>query len=97
MIVGCLQVTLSIPAARSLKDKRKVVRSCIDRVRARFKVAVAEVGANDEHTRSVIGVAAVANEGPFVNSVLDKVIAFVESDTAGAAEIVDSSYELVHL
>ncbi len=96
MIVGCLEVTLSIPLARSLKEKRSVVRRCVDRVRNRFHVSVAEVDANDQHSRAVIGIAAVANDGPLVNSILDKILDHIADDMLGRAEIVDSRFELVH-
>lgn len=97
VIVGCLELTLSIPMARSLKEKRGVVRRCIERVRNRFGVSVAEVGANDTHNRAIIGVAAVANDESFLNSVLDKILAHVEDDMIGRAEVIDSRFELVHI
>ena len=96
MVVGLLEVTLAIPMARSLKEKRGVVRSCCDRVRNKFKVSVAEVGDNDVHNRARIGFAAVANDESFVNSVLDKILDHVEDDVIGRAEILDSRFELVH-
>ena len=96
MVVGCLEVTLSIPA-HSLKEKRSVVRRCVDRVRNRFNVSAAEVGMNDLHDRALIGVAAVANDQSFVNSVLDKIIAHVEDDMLGRAEIIDTRFELLQV
>ena len=47
MFVGVLRLTFHVPHARSLKDKRSVVRSFRDRVRARFDVSIAEVAAQD--------------------------------------------------
>ncbi len=96
MVVGVLQMTLALTAARSLKEKRKVIRSIIERIRHRFHVSIAEVDANDEHGRAVIGVGAVANDPSFVNGVLDKVLDAVESGTAGRAELVDTRLELIH-
>ena len=58
MHVATLRVELLIPDAYSLKDKRKVVRSVIDRTRHRFRVAAAEVEANDVHNLAVLGFAA---------------------------------------
>src|SRR5688572_26986132 len=96
MIVGCLEVTLAIPLAESLKDKRSVVRKCCDRIQNRFKVSVAEVDQNDNHKRAVLGVAVVANDASFVNSVVDKIRGFVEEDLLGLADVIDSRFELVH-
>jgi uncharacterized protein len=96
MIVGCLEVTLLISGAQSLKDKRSVVRRCLDKVRHRFHVAAAEVGDNDVHERAVIGISAVANDSSFVNSVLDKILGFIEEDLLGLAQVTDSRLELIH-
>jgi uncharacterized protein YlxP (DUF503 family) len=78
MFVGFARLALAIPDARSLKDKRHVLHKVIDRVRARFNVAVAEVGENDRWQRASVGFSAVGNESAFVREVLDKVIHFVE-------------------
>ena len=43
MIIGVMEMQLSMPANRSLKDKRRVLRSVKDRARAGFNVAIAEV------------------------------------------------------
>lgn len=96
MVVGCLELTLTLSASESLKDKRSVVRRTIDRVQHRFHVAVAEVGLNDVHDRALIGISAVANDSSFVNSILDKIVDFVEDDLLGRAEVTDTRMELVH-
>ena len=44
MFVGIARVVIQIPGARSLKDRRSVVRSFKERVRVRLKVSIAEVG-----------------------------------------------------
>ncbi len=97
MVVGVLEVTLAIPMAHSLKAKRGVVRSIVERTRNRFHVAVAEVGDNDNHQRARIGISAVANDSSFVNSVLDKVLDAIEDQAIGRAEIVDSRLEILHV
>jgi len=43
MIVGSIRVRLLIREAKSLKDKRRVVRSIKDRLRNAFNVSVAEI------------------------------------------------------
>jgi uncharacterized protein YlxP (DUF503 family) len=77
MFVGVLRLTLHLPDPGSLKSKRHLLRSAIDRVKARFNVSIAEVGDNDLWQRSVVGVAAVGNDHAFVNETLDKVADFV--------------------
>ena len=94
MVVGVLRISLSIPAAGSLKDKRQVVRKIIDRVKARFDVAIAEVGENDLWQRAQVGIAAIGNDRRFLNEVLDKVRGFIEQSYL--APILDSELELLN-
>jgi uncharacterized protein YlxP (DUF503 family) len=94
MFVGVLRLTLHLPGHGSLKSKRHVLRSAIDRVKAKFNVSIAEVADNDLWQRSVIGVAAVGNEHAFVNETLDKVSDFVASVHAGQIQILDRSLSI---
>jgi uncharacterized protein YlxP (DUF503 family) len=73
MFVGVQRLVLQIPGARSLKDRRHVVRSFKDRVHARFKVSIAEVGDLAHPGRATLGVAVVSNEAAFCDGVLAKV------------------------
>jgi uncharacterized protein YlxP (DUF503 family) len=79
--VGTLEVDFRIPGSDSLKAKRKVMASLKDRIRARFPVAVAEVGHQELRARGMIGVAAVGGEGGIVERVLDDVLRIIESET----------------
>ncbi len=91
MVVGTLRFVLQIPGAASLKGTRPVLRRVIDRIRARYNVAVAEVGDNDLWQKATVGVAAVGNDRAFVNEVLDKVLRSVEE---GGSEGFVISHEL---
>ncbi|MHB8421012.1 MAG: DUF503 domain-containing protein [Myxococcales bacterium] len=95
MVVGILRLSLLIPDAGSLKDKRHVLRKVIERVRARFDVAIAETGDNDLWQRAEVGVAAVGNDRRFVNEVLDKVAHFVEQ--MAVAPVLDRALEIQSL
>jgi len=83
MFVGVLRLTLHLPEPGSLKSKRHLLRSAIDRVKAKFNVSVAEVADNDLWQRSVVGVSAVGNDHAFVNETLDKVADYVASMHGG--------------
>ncbi|WP_234945251.1 DUF503 domain-containing protein [Anaeromyxobacter sp. Fw109-5] len=90
-----LRLTLHLPAPGSLKSKRHLVRSAIDRVKAKFNVSIAEVGENDLWQRSVIGVTAVGNDHGFVNETLDKVADFVGSMHGGQIQLTGRDLEIV--
>ena len=74
MIVGTLRVRLLIREARTLKDKRQVVKSIKDRLRNEFNVSVAEVEAQDNRQLAVLGLAMVSNEAHPVKQALGKVV-----------------------
>jgi|SRR5579859_3957752 len=73
MFVGVLRLTFHVPHARSLKDKRRVVLRFRDRVRARYAVSIAEVGAQDVLQRAVFGVSVVSGDAAVCDSVLEQV------------------------
>jgi uncharacterized protein YlxP (DUF503 family) len=93
MYVGVLRLTFHVPHARSLKDKRSVVRRFRDRVRARFDVSIAEVGAQDLLQRAVFGVSVVSGESTVCDAVLAQVAraAEVQED----AVLTDRATEII--
>jgi len=74
MVVGLCTVELYIPNGHSLKAKRQVLLSLKDRLRDKFNVSIAEVGDQDLWQQAVLGMACVADEGAYVNKVLDQAI-----------------------
>jgi uncharacterized protein YlxP (DUF503 family) len=93
MIVGVLKLVFRIPHARSLKEKRSVVRKFRDRIRAKFDVSIAEVEAQDLHQKAVFGVAVVSSDAGVCDSVLEQVAKAAELQEE--AVLVDRSTELV--
>ncbi len=93
MVVGVLQVEIAIPDAMSLKDKRQVVKSLKDRIAHAHNVSVAEVGALDEHRRSIIGVAMVSNDKRYVEGALSKLVDFIRM--VPQASLIDYQIELL--
>ena len=95
MVVGLGIITFRLHDCRSLKGKRKVVKSIISRLRNNFNISVAEVGANDIYQRAEIGFALVGNNRKVINSKIDKI--FNLADELGLAEIIDSEMEIINL
>jgi uncharacterized protein len=93
MTIGVLQLELSIPDAMSLKDKRRVILSIKDRISHHHNVSIAEVGALDEHRRSIIGMAMVSNDRSYVEGALSKLVDFVRM--VPQASLVDYQIELL--
>lgn len=81
MVVGISVFELHLPSSRSLKDKRRVVKSLIDRVHQRYRVSIAETGFHDLHQRAEIGMAVVVAGGEReMENLMNEVRNLVESD-----------------
>ncbi|MGL6095478.1 MAG: DUF503 domain-containing protein, partial [Fimbriiglobus sp.] len=68
-----LEVRLLVRESRSLKDKRQVVRSILDRLRGQFNVAAGEVEHLDDHRQATLGFAAVGFDREAVRGVLQTI------------------------
>jgi len=79
MFVLALEVDVHITHSRSLKDKRGVIRSIVDKTRNRYHVAAAEVGDENLWQRAQLGFAAVSNSQRHTTEVIDEVSRFVWS------------------
>ncbi len=73
MFVLALEVEAHLPHARSLKDKRQVLRSVLDTARHRHAVAAAEVAHQDLWQRTALGFAAVSGSASHATDVIDEV------------------------
>jgi uncharacterized protein YlxP (DUF503 family) len=94
MIIAALHLSLLVPGAGSLKAKRKAVLGLKDRVKARFEVAIAEVGAQDTWQRAELGAVAVGNDEAHLNARMDKLLAFIEG--SGLVEVAAAQLEFIH-
>ena len=95
MVVGTGLITLRLHDCRSLKGKRKVVKSMINRLRNKFNISMAEVGSNDIYQRAEIGFSLVGNDASLINSKIDQI--FNMAEDLGLAEIIDTEMEIIHL
>jgi uncharacterized protein YlxP (DUF503 family) len=77
-IIGFLEIHLRIPEAHSLKEKRRVVKRIIERLKNKFNVSVSEVDDQDRWQSSIIGVVTISSSKKVVDATLEKVILFIE-------------------
>ena len=73
---------LHLPEARSLKQKRKVIKSLIERIHRRFRVSIAETDLHDLHQRSEISIAAVARSPSDSQRLMDSIRDLIDSEPA---------------
>ena len=94
MTVGVYSLELHLPAARSLKDKRQVVRRLKDRLRAHFNVAVAEPPEHqDLWQRAELTVVSIADRRESLEKLFDAVHRDAASHVPG--EVIDAGIEFV--
>ncbi|GKX67382.1 DUF503 domain-containing protein [Inconstantimicrobium mannanitabidum] len=87
MKVLIIKITLRASWVHSLKEKRMVVKSLLQRLKNKFNVSVGEVDEQDIHQTIVIGIVAVCGTSAQASSTMESIITFIEDNTD--AEIVD--------
>lgn len=87
-------VTIHLAASHSLKEKRQVVRSLVDRLRRQFNVAVAEVEEQDTWQTAVLGLTVVSNEAGHAARQLERIVESIEESRLDA-EVVDRQVEVL--
>ncbi len=93
MKVGICFMELLLFDANSLKDKRRVMKSILERTRNRYNVSISEVGEQDNKKRAEIGMAAVCGDSTGTDRVLQKVFNFIDQD--GRVEVVDYTFSSI--
>lgn len=91
--IGILSVELHIPQAGSLKAKRWVLKSLKDKVRSKYNVSLAEVGARDKWQRSILVFGMVGPDQGYLNGCLDSILSFLE--TFGNIRLVNHQLEFL--
>ncbi len=93
MLIGTLRVRLLLREARTLKDKRQVVRGVKDRLRNAFNVSVAEVESQDNPRLAVLGLAMVSTETHHLKVALGQIVEALRSHPV--AELVEHELEIL--
>jgi len=93
MTIGLLRVVLRLDEANSLKDKRRVVKSLLDRVSGKFNAACAETGSLDLWNEAELAFVTVSNDRRHANSMLDTIRGYVEANAQ--AEVTEAEIELI--
>ena len=81
MIVSMIQIIFEIPDAVNIKEKRRVVKSVLEKMRRRFHMTAAEVDLQDSLGFAQIGGALVSNSKTFGETVLQKAFDLIEKET----------------
>ena len=96
MVITTLRVELTIFESASLKDKRSVARRVLERTRNKFHLAAAEIAAQDDPARAVLGFAALSSNANVSHATIQNALAFIEHLRIDA-EISDVATETIYL
>lgn len=77
-VIGLCTLDLFLGEANSLKDKRRVLKSMLEKVKSRFNVSIAEVDRQDLWQRATVAFACVSNERAHADSTLSAVVRYLE-------------------
>jgi uncharacterized protein YlxP (DUF503 family) len=94
MVIGVCTINLHIPHSRSLKAKRRVLKSITAKVRNQFNVSIAEIDANDAWQAAVLGLACVCNDAPYAHGLLERVVHTI-ANSRFDAEVLDYQIEIL--
>lgn len=93
MIIGICTCEIYIFNANSLKSKRSVVKSIIEKSKNRFNISIAEVGENDKWQKSIVAFSTISNSQGLVEETIEKVINFF--DSYSEIEIINIKREIL--
>lgn len=80
LIVGTLKVDASIPESFSLKDKRRILKSLMDRIKNKFNVSIAQVDKKDSLQLATFAVAVISDEQEFILRQLQSIMSFIRDE-----------------
>ncbi len=93
MLIGILEMELYIFESYSLKDKRRVLKSIIEKTRGKFNISISEIEDCDTWNKSIIGISTVSNSSTHINKILTKVFSFIADDIR--VEILNHNIEII--
>jgi uncharacterized protein YlxP (DUF503 family) len=96
MVIAVARVSLHLPASRSLKDKRQILKSLLAQVQRQFQIAAAEVEHHDRLQHGVLGLACVSTDAAHADSVLARAIGFLAS-SKHETDLIGYETEILHV
>lgn len=93
MNVGICSLEIFIYDVNSLKEKRSVIKSLINKSKNKFNISIAEVGDNDKWNRSIIGFSCVSNDRILIDKVIESEIKFILGNFP--VEILNTNREIL--
>ncbi len=94
MITGICRIRLHLPGNESLKEKRRIVKSMLARVRNQFNVSIAETDDLDLWQMATLGMSCVSNSHHHADEIITKAVNYIEQ-CYPELEIVEQETEII--
>jgi len=95
MILAWAKISMRIPGMKSLKDKRRIIKSLKDNVFAKFKISISEVDENDIWQRATLGLAIVSSDRSYAQKSLDMILQLISQNTS--LEIIHRDFQIIKI
>ncbi len=92
-MIAAMTVTIHLPGARTLKEKRMTAQSLRDILRRRFNITIAETAEHDTHSRLILTIAGIVTGPAMADSLMDSILNLIASRIDG--EIISADRELL--
>ncbi len=93
MTIGLLRIRLAL-TSRTLKEKRTIVKSVVERLRTRFNASVAEVDDLDSPSIATIAAAVISTDARHADAQLQSIAAAIEEWRVDA-QVIEIETELL--
>lgn len=90
LIIGTAKIYLFANWVHSLKEKRMIVKSIVDKTKHKFNVSIAEIEDQDLHQSIIIGIACVSTNKRHADSQIQNVINFIEDNTDAMVQSIET-------
>ncbi len=94
MNIGVCRVKIRLPENHTLKGKRQVVKSIVNRVKNTFNASIAEIEDHELWQLATIGISVVSNDSRHANEELSKIVDFI-SNGRFDIELLDYEIEII--
>jgi uncharacterized protein YlxP (DUF503 family) len=94
MVVGFGILKFRLYECRSLKEKRRIIKPIIEKIRRKFNASVAETAEHNSYKTSEIGFSVTGNDRRVINSIIDKIILSVEY--MEMTDLIDTEFEIIN-
>ena len=94
MHIGICKITIRLPQNRSLKEKRRAVKSICSRIQNKFNVSITEVGYKNSWKLSALGISCTGDQSSYCNNTITKITEYILNSPQGF-ELVDHEQEII--